>query len=103
MMANMVNESRRSRAHLDIPLLILVFGLAAFGVLAVSVATFSTASQAEDTLLNYIVSSYYGFRQAIFFFVAFIVVFVIAYSRMSFCAGAPRCSTSLPAPCWALR
>ncbi len=84
MMANMVNESRRSRAHLDIPLLILVFGLAAFGVLAVSVATFSTASQAEDTLLNYIVSSYYGFRQAIFFFVAFIVVFVIAYFPYEF-------------------
>jgi len=84
MMANMVNESRRSRAHLDIPLLVLVFGLAAFGVLAVSVATFSTSSTVEDTLLNYIVSSYYGFRQAIFFFVAFIVVFVIAYFPYEF-------------------
>ncbi len=75
----MVNESRRSRAHFDWQLMALVFSLAAFGVLAVSVATFSVTSEAEDTLLNYIVSSYYGFRQAIFFFVAFIVVLFIAY------------------------
>ena len=75
----MVNESRRSRAHFDWQLMVLVFSLAAFGVLAVSVATFSTASSVEDTLLNYIVTSYYGMRQAIFFFVAFVVVLFIAY------------------------
>lgn len=75
----MVNESRRSRAHFDWVLMVLVFTLAAFGVLAVSVATFSTSSEVEDTLLNYIVSSYYGMRQAIFFFVAFVVVLFIAY------------------------
>ena len=61
------------------PLTLLVFGLAAFGVLSVSVATFSTSSAAEDTLLNYIVASYYGMRQAIFFFIAPIVVGVITY------------------------
>ena len=44
----MINESRRSRAHFDLPLVLLVFGLAAFGVLAVSVATFSTSSAEED-------------------------------------------------------
>lgn len=75
----MINESRRSRAHFDMPLTLLVFGLAAFGVLSVSVATFSTSSAAEDTLLNYIVASYYGMRQAIFFFIAPIVVGVITY------------------------
>lgn len=75
----MANESRRSRAHFDWQLMVLAFGLAAFGVLAVSVATFSTSSEVEDTLLNYIVSSYYGMRQAIFFFVAFVVVLFIAY------------------------
>lgn len=75
----MLNESRRSRAHFDLPLVILVFGLAAFGVLCVSVATFSTSSEAEDTLLNYIVASYYGMRQAIFFLIAPIVVGVITY------------------------
>jgi len=80
----MVSESRRSRAHFDIPLTLLVFGLAAFGVLAVSVATFSTSSTVEDTLLNYIVASYYGMRQAIFFFVAPIVVGVIVYFPYEF-------------------
>jgi len=75
----MVNESRRSRAHFDWQLMVLVFTLAAFGVLSVSVATFSTSSPVEDTLLNYIVSSYYGLRQAIFFFVAFVVVLFITY------------------------
>jgi len=75
----MVNESRRSRAHFDWQLMVLVFSLAAFGVLSVSVATFSTSSEVEGTLLNYIVSSYYGMRQAIFFFVAFVVVLFIAH------------------------
>lgn len=80
----MLNESRRSRAHFDLPLALLVFGLAAFGVLCVSVATFSTSSQVEDTLLNYIVASYYGLRQAIFFFIAPIVVGVITYFPYEF-------------------
>lgn len=80
----MINESRRSRAHFDFPLAILVFGLAAFGVLAVSVATFNTSSELEDTLLNYIVASYYGMRQAIFFFIAPVVVGVITYFPYEF-------------------
>lgn len=80
----MLNESRRSRAHFDLPLVIMVFGLAAFGVLCVSVATFSTSSETEDTLLNYIVASHYGLRQAIFFFIAPIVVGVITYFPYEF-------------------
>ena len=75
----MINESRRSKAHFDLPLVLLVFGLAAFGVLSVSVATFSTSSGAEDTLLNYIVASYYGMRQAIFFLISPIVIGVITF------------------------
>ena len=73
----MINESRRSRAHFDLPLVLLVFGLAAFGVLAVSVATFSTSSAEEDTLLNYIVASYYGLRQSIFFLISPVIIGVI--------------------------
>ncbi len=80
----MINESRRSRAHFDIPLVLLVFGLAAFGVLSVSVATFSTSSQAEDTLLNYIVASYYGMRQAIFFLISPVIIGVITYFPYEF-------------------
>lgn len=80
----MINESRRSRAHFDIPLTILVFGLAAFGVLSVAVATFSTNSPAEDTLLNYIVASHYGMRQAIFFIISPIVIGVITFFPYEF-------------------
>lgn len=75
----MINESRHSRAHFDIWLTLLAFGLAAFGVLAVSVATFSTASSTEDTLLNYIVASYYGMRQAIFLLISPIIIGVITF------------------------
>lgn len=73
----MLNETRASRAHFDVPLTLLVFSLAAIGVLSVSVATFSTGSAAEDSIFNYIVSSYYGMRQAIFFFISPIVIGVI--------------------------
>ena len=80
----MINESRRSRAHFDLPLVLLVFGLAAFGVLAVSVATFSTFSAEEDTLLNYIVASYYGLRQSIFFLISPVIIGVITYFPYEF-------------------
>ena len=80
----MLNESRRSRAHFDFPLALLVFGLAGFGVLCVSVATFSTSSETEGTLLNYIVASYYGMRQAIFFLISPVVVGVITYFPYEF-------------------
>lgn len=80
----MLNESRRSRAHFDIVLTALVFGLAAFGVLSVSVATFSTSAGTEETLLNYIVTSYYGMRQAIFFLISPIVIGVITFFPYEF-------------------
>lgn len=76
----MLNDSRKSRAHFDIPLTALVYSLSAFGILAVSVATFSISSQPEDTWLNYIASSYYGLRQTIFFLVSPLVVGVITYA-----------------------
>lgn len=80
----MVGETRRSRAHFDMTLVILVFALSAFGVLAVTVAKFGTSSEVEDTILNYIVSSYYGMRQAIFFLVSPIVIGVITYFPYEF-------------------
>jgi len=80
----MLNESRRSRAHFDIPLTVLVFILAAFGVLSVSVATFSTSSSTEDTILKYIVSSHYGLRQAIFFLISPVVIGVITFFPYEF-------------------
>lgn len=80
----MLNESRRSKAHFDYILTALVFGLAAFGVLSVSVATFSTSSSTEGTLLNYIVASRYGLRQAIFFVISPIVIGVITFFPYEF-------------------
>jgi rod shape determining protein RodA len=80
----MINESRRSRARFDFILVILVFGLAAFGVLCVTVATFEASSAAEDTILNYIVESYYGLRQAIFFVVSPVVIGVITFFPYEF-------------------
>ncbi len=80
----MLNETRRSKAHFDIVLTILVFALAAFGVLSVAVATFSTSSSAEDTLLNYIVASHYGLRQAIFFLISPVVIGVITFFPYEF-------------------
>ena len=73
----MIHESRRSRAHFDKTLAVLAFLLAGFGVLSVSVATFSTSSAIEDSLLNYIVSSDYGLRQAIFFLISPVVIGVV--------------------------
>ncbi len=75
----MMNESRRSKAHFDYILAGLAFALAAFGVLCVAVATFSTSSSTEDTLLNYIVASYYGLRQAIFFLISPIVIGFVTF------------------------
>ena len=80
----MLNESRRSKAHYDVILTGLVFALAAFGVLSVSVATFSTTSRVEDTVLNYIVASHYGLRQAIFFLVSPIIIGFIALFPLEF-------------------
>lgn len=75
----MQHNSRHSKAHFDLILAIMVFALAAFGVISVTVATFSTSSEPEASMFNYIIASYYGKRQAIFFFVAFIVVGVVTY------------------------
>lgn len=80
----MINETRRSKAHFDFWLTAIVYILAAFGVLSVSVATFSTSSGTEDTLLNYIVASHYGLRQAIFFLISPIIVGVITFFPYEF-------------------
>jgi len=76
----MLNESRRSRAHFDIPLTVMVYTLAAFGVLAVTVATFSINTEVQEGALNYIVSSYYGMRQSIFLLVSPLIIGVLTYA-----------------------
>lgn len=73
----MIAENRRSRAHIDKTLLFLVFGMAIFGVLAVCVATYSTNSSSDMSLLNHIASSSFAVNQCIFLAVAPFIILVI--------------------------
>lgn len=73
----MIGENRRSRAHVDKTLLILVFSMAIFGVLAVCVATYSPSSSADTSLLNHIVESSSAVNQCIFLAMAPFVIAVI--------------------------
>ena len=72
----MIAENRRARAHIDIPLILLVASLSVFGVIAVCVATFSIDSTAES-LLAHIVESSSAMRQCFFLLLAPVIVAVI--------------------------
>ena len=72
----MIAENRRARAHIDVPLILMVSALSLFGVLAVCVATFSPSSTAE-TWLAHIVESSSAMRQCFFLMLAPIIVVVI--------------------------
>lgn len=74
----MIAENRRSRAHTDKTLLFLVFGMAIFGVLAVCVATYSTSSTSDMSLLNHIVNSSSAVNQCIFLAVAPFIILVVS-------------------------
>ena len=73
----MIVENRRARAHVDVPLIMMVFGLAIFGVLAVCVATYSTTSTADASLLNHIAESTNAVRQCVFLMIAPVILVVI--------------------------
>lgn len=73
----MLSEDRRSRAHFDIPLFLITFALAVFGVLAISVATYSTSSTSDTSLLNHIVESTFSLRQSIFLLISPLVIGVM--------------------------
>lgn len=71
-----IAEDRRSRAHVDIILLLMVFAMAFFSVLAVCIATYSPGSTAE-TLLHHIAESNSAIRQCVFLILAPIIVSII--------------------------
>ena len=73
----MIAENRRARAHIDKTLIVLVFGLALFGVLAVCIATYSTSSTSDASLLHHIVESSSAIRQCVFLFMAPFILLVI--------------------------
>ena len=51
------NASRRSRAHVDVPLILMVFAMCFFGIYAVCVATYSINSTATNLLEHILESS----------------------------------------------
>ncbi len=63
---------RKARQHFDWPLTIVAYLLAAYGVLAITVATYSYTGETllVDTLLSRITNSTYGARQALFLIVS---------------------------------
>ena len=73
----MIAENRRSRPHTDWLLIILVMMVAVFGILAVSVATYSTSSQSDVPLLNHIVESSFAMRQSLYVLLAPLILSVI--------------------------
>ena len=72
-----ISENRHSRAHVDIVLILLVFAMSIFGVVAVCVATYSPESTSDTSFLNHVVESSYTLRQCLFLLVAPLVVGVI--------------------------
>ena len=74
---NATETNRRSRAHVDIILLAMVFAMSIFGVVAVCVATYSPDSTADTSFLNHVVESSYTMRQCLFLLIAPLVVGVI--------------------------
>jgi len=71
-----ITDNRHSRPHVDIPLIIMVFIMSIFGVVAVTVATYTPSSTAE-TFLNHVVESSYAMRQCLFLLLAPLVIGVI--------------------------
>ena len=62
----MSTEDRRTRAHLDIPLLVLTYILALFGVYCIAIATFNPDKGTDLSVLNYILNSNSASWQAVF-------------------------------------
>ena len=75
----MIAESRATRAHTDVVLILLVAAMSIFGIVAVCVATYSTSSSPDVSFLNHLVESTYAMRQSLFVLVASLVIgFMIA-------------------------
>lgn len=70
-------EDKRSRPHFDFLLLIAVYAMMLFGVLAISVATYNPSVSADLPLLNRVLASETGSWQAIFVVASLVVVWFI--------------------------
>lgn len=66
MVGVMSTEDRRTRAHLDIPLLVITYMLALFGVYCIAIATFNPDKGTDLSVLNYVFNSNSASWQAVF-------------------------------------
>ena len=73
----MTETRRRSQAHFDWPLLVVVYALSFFGILCITMATYDVDLSADAPLLNKILNSRSGMWQSIFLLVSPVVIFVI--------------------------
>lgn len=67
-------EDRRTRAHIDIPLIIVTYALALFGVYCIAIATFDPDKGTDLSVLNYILNSSSASWQAVFCLVSPIIL-----------------------------
>ena len=72
-----ITENRHARAHVDGVLILLVFAMSLFGIVAVCVATYSPSSSENASFLNRVFESTYATRQCLFLLVAPLVLGVI--------------------------
>ena len=72
-----ITENRRSRAHIDIILIALVFAMSLFGIIAICVATYTPDSSSESSFLKHIFESDKASKQCLFVLLAPLVVGVI--------------------------
>ena len=77
----MIDEKKSNRAHIDVPLLVLVFGMAIFGVYIVTVATYSTSGTAGASFLTHLAESNSGPRQLLYLMAAPVIVGVLLWIR----------------------
>ena len=73
----MISDVSRSKAKTDAVLIILVAAMSVFGIVAVTVASFTPGSNPDISFLNHVTESSYAMRQCLFLLVAPLVVGVI--------------------------
>lgn len=82
-----ITINRKARPHFDWTLTLTTFVLAAFGVVAITAATYTSTDQplVMDTLLARISNSHYGGRQALFLFVSpFVIAAMLVFNYRIF-------------------
>lgn len=95
------NASRRSRAHVDVPLILMVFAMCFFGIYAVCVATYSINSTATN-LLEHILESSSTLRQCFFVLVLAPLVMTLIILCPYHLIRRSRAPCTSAQPCWYL-